>query len=656
MVKSLLNKKIDYNEIRGIDSSDEEFDANLYETKVFSKTIVFALGQPNYLYIDQNIIYYPIYLVENDEIKTQIGIYEIIATNQENILDADGDIDLNKFDKPLLYSFAYEEIHESDIVDGDGDGDGDEDKEQSKKETKKSTKHKLWIQKFMKDGDYNIIDTKYDGNCFFSMVKLALEENGQDTTIDEMRDILSQNATDALFETYKTRYESLIDEEKKISREIKNITKRHNDLETTMKKTKDRNLSLSYIKQSDEMKKQHIDLKTQRKNTRVNISEYEFMKGIDNLSMLKLKMKTSEFWADSWAISTLERELNLKTIIFSEQNFKEGDTINVLQCGIMDDKLEQKGNFEPSFYILACYYGGYHYQMITYKNEKSFNYSELPDDVKMLVVEKCLEKMAGPYSLIPDFASYKIKLNHGDDNDEEKVLELEKTSMDDTMSQTQMTMQPAAQETTSDLYNNGTIFRFYSKSIDKPLPGKGAGESIGEEGTDAYAELAKIPEWRKKLSNFWMAEFVLDKHRWASVEHYYQASKFKRNNKEFYIQFSLDSPDSDIAKDAGLAKAAGGKSGMTKKLVDGVKKKVLVRPKNVIMDPDFFEKSQGMKYKRGEMEMESAMRAKFTQNADLKKLLLATKKAKLEHITRGKPAIVFNDLMRVRREMKNESS
>ena len=650
MVKSLLNKKIDYNEIRGIDSSDEEFDANLYETKVFSKTIVFALGQPNYLYIDQNIIYYPIYLVENDEIKTQIGIYEIIATNQENILDADGDIDLNKFDKPLLYSFAYEEIHESDIVDGDGD------EEQSKKETKKSTKHKLWIQKFMKDGDYNIIDTKYDGNCFFSMVKLALEENGQDTTIDEMRDILSQNATDALFENYKTRYESLIDEEKKISREIKNITKRHNDLETTMKKTKDRNLSLSYIKQSDEMKKQHIDLKTQRKNTRVNVSEYEFMKGIDNLSMLKLKMKTSEFWADSWAISTLERELNLKTIIFSEQNFKEGDTINVLQCGIMDDKLEQKGKFEPSFYILACYYGGYHYQMITYKNEKSFNYSELPDDVKMLVVEKCLEKMAGPYSLIPDFASYKIKLNNGDDNDEEKVLELEKTSMDDTMSQTQMTMQPAAQETTSDLYNNGTIFRFYSKSIDKPLPGKGAGESIGEEGTDAYAELAKIPEWRKKLSNFWMAEFVLDKHRWASVEHYYQASKFKRNNKEFYIQFSLDSPDSDIAKDAGLAKAAGGKSGMTTKLVDGVKKKVLVRPKNVTIDPDFFKKTQGMKYVRGEMEMESAMRAKFTQNADLKKLLLATKKAKLEHITRGKPAIVFNDLMRVRREMKNESS
>jgi len=648
MVKSLLDKKITYNELRDIDPSDEDYDANLYETIVFDKNIVFALGQPKYLYIDNNVIYYPIYLIENDEIKTQIGLYEIIATNQKNIMDTDGDIDLNKFDKPLLYDFAYEEIYSSDIVDNEEEEEEEEEEEdqkQSNKEIKKSTKHKLWIQKFMKDSNYDIIDTKYDGNCFFSILQLALEENGQDITIDKMRDILSQNATDALFETYKLRYDDLIDEEKKISQELKNITKRHNNLETTMKKTKDRNLSLSYIKQSEEMKKQHVDLKTRRKHMRINIGEYEFMKGIDNLSMLKLKMKTSEFWADSWAISTLERELNLKTIIFSEQYFKEGDIINVLQCGIMDDKLEQKGNFEPSFYILACYYGGYHYQMITYKNKKSFNYSELPEDVKMLVVEKCLEKMAGPYSLIPDFVSYKIKLNNDDDTHEEKVLEMEKSSSIEMMK---------PEETTSDLYDNSTIFRFYSKSIGKPLPGKGAGESIGPEGTDAYKELAKIPEWRKKLSNFWMAEFVLDNHRWASVEHYYQASKFKRNNKQFYIKFSLDSPDSDIAKDPLLAKAAGGKSGMTTRLVDGVKKKVLVRPKNVTIDPDFFEKSQGMKYKRGEMEMESAMRAKFTQNADLKELLLATKKAKLEHITRGKPAIVFNDLMRVRRELQQE--
>ena len=76
-----------------------------------------------------------------------------------------------------------------------------------------------------------------------------------------------------------------------------------------------------------------------------------------------------------------------------------------------------------------------------------------------------------------------------------------------------------------------------------------------------------------------------------------------------------------------------------------------MRPKNTPMDKDFFLVQQGSKYTRGEQEMENAMRAKFTQNADLKALLIATGKAKLEHIMRGKPAKVFDDLMRVRREL-----
>lgn len=43
-------------------------------------------------------------------------------------------------------------------------------------------------------------------------------------------------------------------------------------------------------------------------------------------------MKSCDFWAETWTISTLERILNIKIIILSVEAFKEGDLKNVLQC------------------------------------------------------------------------------------------------------------------------------------------------------------------------------------------------------------------------------------------------------------------------------------------------------------------------------------
>lgn len=624
MVKSLLDPTITYSESPKIDPLDLDYDANLYETVIYDQDIIFALGKPKYTYIDQNIVYYSIYLVVDEVITMQIGVYEILASEEEKIYDAEGDIDLNKFAEPLLFAFTYSKLTGPDAV-----------PEQSVAvpsasvavpSAKAKSIKKKWIKSFLKSDNYDIIDTPYDGNCFFSMVQMALAENEQDVTIAYMRDLLAENVTEDLFQNYKLLYEDFVRNDQNLTREIKNITKRYKDLEATMKKTKDRNLIMSFEKQSTDIEKKHTELKDDRKQARDILKDYAFMQGIDNLSMLKLKMKTSEYWADTWAISTLERELNIKFIIFSELHYREHDELNVLQCGQLNDTiLEDRGIFEPSFYVLAAYHGGAHYQIITYNAAKSFSFEELPAEIKEMVTDKCLEKIAGPYSLIPEFKENALAKNV-------IVISSDKE-------------EPVAQELSSDLYDNGTIFRFYSKSLDKPLPGKGAGEVLGPEGAAAYAELARMHEWRKKLANSWPAEFKLDNHRWLTTEHYYQASKFKRNNKEFYIQFSLDSPDSSIAKNVDLAKAAGGQSGKFKGEV--------VRPKEVKLDPDFFAVPKGVTYSRGEIEMEAAMRAKFTQHPDLKQILLATKKAKLEHIRRSRPAEVFNDLMRVRRELRD---
>ena len=70
----------------------------------------------------------------------------------------------------------------------------------------------------------------------------------------------------------------------------------------------------------------------------------------------------------------------------------------------------------------------------------------------------------------------------------------------------------------------------------------------------------------------------------------------------------------------------------------------VIRPKEIKVDDDFFSG-------RDKKEMEDAMFAKFSQNEDLKKILLATKKAKLTHFVRGNPPVVFNELMRVRQRL-----
>jgi predicted NAD-dependent protein-ADP-ribosyltransferase YbiA (DUF1768 family) len=627
MVKSILDKRLEYNESRGIDTDDLDFDANLYETKIYNKDIVFALGKPKYTYIDNNIVYYPIYLVENDEIKMQLGLYEILANTQTEILDAEGDIDLNKFDKPLLYAFTLEEMGKIPLA--------NKGKEKGTEKKSAAAKNPLWIQNFMNDPNYGIVDTKYDGNCFFNMVRLALEENEQDISVDEMRDVLATNATEEIFQNYKSLYEDFKSNEVNLTREIKNITGRFNALQTKMKTTKDRGLQLSFSKQSDDMKKMHEELKSDRKATKENLKDFEFMQGIENLAMLKLKIKTSDFWADTWAISTLEREMNIKFILFSELNYREGDEMNVLQCGQLNDKvLEERGIFEPSFYVLAAHHGGYHYQMITYNNMKSFTFEELPQAVKELVKEKCLEKMAGPYSLIRGWNPL-------------TPLGTEPAAALLTEGKPSVEAQPPGgvgeNPPLSDLYDSATIFRFYSKSADKPRPGKGEGEQLGPEGSGAYTDLARIPQWRKKLSNGWPAEFKLDGHKWLTVEHYYQAAKFKKGNRAFYLQLSLDVKNSSLAKDVDLAKAAGGKSGKLK----GEQ----IRPKEVDIDADFYKIIQGSKFTRGEIELENALRAKFTQHSELKALLIGTKKARLEHIVRSKPAEVANELMRVRREL-----
>ena len=172
-------------------------------------------------------------------------------------------------------------------------------------------------------------------------------------------------------------------------------------------------------------------------------------------------------------------------------------------------------------------------------------------------------------------------------------------------------------------YVDFTQFMFFSRSADK-VPGRGVHEHLSKRDCldDAFRKLAKVKDWRKKLSNFYISSFKLDGFTWNSVEHFYQASKFKKNNFEFYKQFTVES-ESLISTDARIAKAAGGKTGRYRDRV--------MRPSKITMDPDFFDNDHHRNV------MRRAMEAKFEQCPECLKALLLTRDARLMHKTRGTP-------------------
>ena len=210
-----------------------------------------------------------------------------------------------------------------------------------------------------------------------------------------------------------------------------------------------------------------------------------------------------------------------------------------------------------------------------------------------------------------------------------------------------------------DLYDDSSIFVFYSKSRDV-MPGKGgnnhkdAAKKWSEKVSDPtkFDELGRIKDWRKVLSNMWGALsqnedkplFNLDGYDWASVEHWFHANKFKwrveesDEYKDFYEKFTFNS-GSEICKDAKLALTAGGRSGK----VMGKK----YRPKSVVLDPNWEDKKERI--------MINGQKAKYEQDELSKNVLLATKDAKLVHLMlrRGKGSVLvnFNDTMEIRQSM-----
>ena len=684
MVLSKINKNISYPEIKSVDFNDLKTQVDTFKLNLkdkFDIDILVAVGSPKNKYEEHNVTFFPIYLVKYNNKVIQIGVYEILSSQMISLMD-DDDIDKEKLTNPLFYTFVNKDYllkyrlepdEDSDInTDSNTDIKKDDNQNSNKDEiinytitsnenlipdvrkdifvitdgfalpkllteeisssSKEERKQYIedsddnWVQKFMKNKNYSIVDNEGDGDCLFATIRDAFSSIGQQTSVNKLRNKLSEEVDDKVFYDFKERYElfrvNLLEETKK----IKELAKSYSELTSKFNNTLDRNEKKLLSESAKSIKLEHDNLVREKTITNQYLKEYKFMKGIDTLERFKQEVRKCSFWAEEWSISVLERILNIKFILLSSENYQAGDIKNVLLCGHGDKMLYNQNVFNPEFYIINDYMGN-HYKLIEYKKKMIFKFTEIPYDIKRMIADKCMEKQSGLFDLIPEFNDFKNRYTTNMETIEVNLEDYNESKL-------------------KGLYDENTVFLFYSKSNSKPLPGKGAGEKIDNSNVSNYKKLATIKDWRKKLSNFWVEKnvenkilpIIIDNHKWASVEHYYQASKFKKNNPEFYLSFSLDS-GTDLSKDPLLAKAAGGKSGKFKI--------ALLRPTEVQIDPDFFRE-------RHKQEMATAQSAKFTQIDSLKELLINTNNAKLTHHSRGVPPIVFDELMVIREKLKNK--
>lgn len=661
MVISNINKEISYPELKSVDKADLKLEANLYQMELMGVDVIVAVGNAKNTFEEHDIVFFPIYLVKQNDKVMQIGVFELHSDAPMKMLDDKNNLDIKQFDDPLIYKFVTKEMiqkkrkvpevpllkktvvreHVEEVVHYEIPRERkdlfilsqgahipqllSEESDADAKKIKKQYQEKesdCWVEKYMKNDNYSIVDNEGGADGFFASVRDAFASIAQQTSVMKLRKKLADEVDDPVFTNYREMYDMYHNQIVSETEQIKELNAKFVVLQDGFKNTIDRAEKKELFDRANKIKAEHDQLVNNKKITNQMLEEFKFMKGLETKEQLQSKIKSKDYFADTWTISTLERVLNVKFIILSREDYKNGDMKNVLKCGQLNDTiLENRGIFQPEFYIMVDYMPK-NYKTVGYKKKLIFKFSEIPYDVKRMVVDKCMEKNAGPFALIPDFKKFKIAGKKDVETDED-VLDKQYEELSDVKMR--------------GLYDDDIVFLFYAKSTDKPLPGKGPGEKIPADQIKDFVELARIPEWRKKLSHQWVQEFTLDGKRWASVEHYYQASKFKVKNRAFYDTFALDS-DSDISKDPVLAKAATGKSGKLKGVV--------LRPPEVSVDADF--KNKDLMY--------NAQYAKFAQHDDLKKLLLATNNAKLTHHVRGSPPEVYNDLMLVRDKFRREVS
>jgi len=260
--------------------------------------------------------------------------------------------------------------------------------------TYKPSTTNFWIQNFLENPNYQVIDNTGKGDCFFITIQDAF--NGEKPyKVQNLRNMLAEHANEDIYSRYRGLFDSSTNSIKENDSKIQQLTKKIVIFGNKKNNTIEDVSKAQQINEEEEI----AELKKENKNSEEFLKEFQFMKGVNSLEDLKNIIRSNVFWANQWAIETLERLLNIKMIIIDYEN----------HTGKIMCNTDQTEEFSPNYYIMVEL-NSEHYRLVTYDGGKKFKFNQLPFDLKKMIVNTCMTNSGG-FSLIPEFQNFKKELN-----------------------------------------------------------------------------------------------------------------------------------------------------------------------------------------------------------------------------------------------------
>lgn len=500
-----------------------------------------------------------------------------------------------------------------------------------------------WLCKYMRSKRYAVHTVAGRGDCFFESLQRAFAGASPPrvTSIADLRALLAQEATQEVFETARELYAAAAGSAAESRKAGKAKEAEYRALGEQLAALKDKAERVALRERIAQVKLQHERLRREHADSLAMAVEMGHMREVHSLEEFRaLVKKPQQFWADAWAVHALERALRIKCIILKRPEAAEAADLdgpdNVVQCSA-DFSSDADDDDKPEHYVLLDY-DGHHYNMVAHDEVTLFAFAQLPVDLRMMVVRKCLEWAAsGSFGKIADFRQMQQLLGAAP-VDGGRVAHFELTGNDhqdvvgggggggaleelDTVQALREEEEEGGRaeggRAEAGLFDESAgLFRVSASAEDAP-PGEWTGEKKPRDGGPGAAPPR---HWRRKLDDSWRAPFTVpadrDGLRWNSVTHYVAARPMRSAFPKVYRALSMDS-GTPLSRDPAAAResVAPGKGR---------------RPPGIYRE--FFESAGGAQV----AHRSAALAAKFAQNADLHTALAATGRAHLVYARAGK--------------------